>query len=792
MRGINGRRVDVVHIVLFNLAHTMQARKVSADNRKFFHWKLDICTFIDNNWNLFWLKPRINTWRNSVASCLSTSLRFISGTRHFENEQEAAGLWALDTLRFPSAIDYGRKSRMYAYSIAPNGTLIEDEAAKKDKDKKRKKTDDERAGSPDPADPATPPSTGGGGSVGGPSALTPAAFAAAAAAKAAKAKASATLPLIKTQSLGGSDSGTDAAKRRRPSKPKKKPEEPAKTGQDKPPQPTNTPVEEEIDSATAIMIYPDIENPKTAVVMSSQPTHTAPQVKVSDNGRLVQTDKGYRMSKASHGVWEGHWYFEIKKETAAGHCRVGWSQISGDLQGPCGYDQFSYAFRDQPGALFHKSMQLKDAPEAYHEGFDQGDVIGLSIYFPPQPPPAGPTASSKVAAFMNKAARIAAETVARVVAAGSKDDKDGKDGRDPIDLKNIDIKNIDLKAIDLKNIDLKSIESPTRAAMVEAAASLPLQAITSGRLAVAVDPVLLSRLWDPERMLQYMPFRSKPLATTHGSEIRFFKNGRPLGAAFRDLYQGKYHPAVSLFGGAAVSINFGPKFAFSPPEGAKPFSEVVSLGSWAEAREMMNKQQADIEAADALRRRVKAAERRRQRHAKAAAAKAAAEAAAAGGGAPGSAGPPSKPAPGSGSGQSAAASGALSAAATPVVVKTEPGGGAADVAMTDSRPASKETTPTSGPMDLGSLLASDPGVVSDSSAGGALWRSSSGVGGGASAASGSQGMPMHVQVKDEHDAEGVAVRAGGGAPASAGSSGLMDDDGESVSEHGEGDTAPPL
>lgn len=39
--------------------------------------------------------------------------------------------------------------------------------------------------------------------------------------------------------------------------------------------------------------------------------------------------------------------------------RIGWSQISGDLQAPCGYDQFSYGFRASPGSLFHKSRKAE-------------------------------------------------------------------------------------------------------------------------------------------------------------------------------------------------------------------------------------------------------------------------------------------------------------------------------------------------------------------------------------------------------------------------------------------------
>jgi hypothetical protein len=50
-----------------------------------------------------------------------------------------------------------------------------------------------------------------------------------------------------------------------------------------------------------------------------------------------------------------------------------------------------------------------------------------------------------------------------------------------------------------------------------------------------------------------------------GSEIHFFKNGVSMGVAFRDVYVGTYYPAVSLYYGASVAVNFGPTFAFPPP-----------------------------------------------------------------------------------------------------------------------------------------------------------------------------------------------------------------------------------
>ena len=72
-----------------------------------------------------------------------------------------------------------------------------------------------------------------------------------------------------------------------------------------------------------------------------------------------------------------------------------------------------------------------------------------------------------------------------------------------------------------------------------------------------IDEELLRRLWDPDRMDQYLPFKSKPLTPVPKSYIEYFKNGQSLGVAFKDLNLGKYHPAISAYGGASVSVNFG-------------------------------------------------------------------------------------------------------------------------------------------------------------------------------------------------------------------------------------------
>ncbi|VDM57953.1 unnamed protein product [Angiostrongylus costaricensis] len=56
--------------------------------------------------------------------------------------------------------------------------------------------------------------------------------------------------------------------------------------------------------------------------------------------------------------------------------------------------------------------------------------------------------------------------------------------------------------------------------------------------------------------------------------IEFFKNGKPCGVAFTDIYRGFYHPAISIYKNATLRCNFGPRLQHLPV-GALPMSARV-------------------------------------------------------------------------------------------------------------------------------------------------------------------------------------------------------------------------
>ncbi|PNI67857.1 ASH2L isoform 1, partial [Pan troglodytes] len=49
-------------------------------------------------------------------------------------------------------------------------------------------------------------------------------------------------------------------------------------------------------------------------------------------------------------------------------------------------------------------------------------------------------------------------------------------------------------------------------------------------------------------------------------QIIFYKNGVNQGVAYKDIFEGVYFPAISLYKSCTVSINFGPCFKYPPKD----------------------------------------------------------------------------------------------------------------------------------------------------------------------------------------------------------------------------------
>lgn len=151
----------------------------------------------------------------------------------------------------------------------------------------------------------------------------------------------------------------------------------------------NVPGEDKV-LVTPVTRFPDKtdDTPDMSICLSK--VYKAEKVEVSEDRMSAGSTKGYRMVRATRGVVQGAWYFEIRVVNLGetGHTRLGWSTEKGDLQAPVGYDGNSFGYRDIDGSKVHKALREKYGEEGYKEG----DVIGFYINLPdggsyaPKPP----------------------------------------------------------------------------------------------------------------------------------------------------------------------------------------------------------------------------------------------------------------------------------------------------------------------------------------------------------------------------------------------------------------------
>ncbi|KAM6596593.1 hypothetical protein CsatA_007117 [Cannabis sativa] len=141
----------------------------------------------------------------------------------------------------------------------------------------------------------------------------------------------------------------------------------------------NAPVEDTV-LITPVPRFPDKSDDTPDMQICLSKVYKAEKVELSEDRLSAGSTKGYRMVRATRGVVEGAWYFEIKivKLGETGHTRLGWSTEKGDLQAPVGYDGNSFGYRDIDGSKVHKALREKYGEEGYREG----DVIGFYINLP--------------------------------------------------------------------------------------------------------------------------------------------------------------------------------------------------------------------------------------------------------------------------------------------------------------------------------------------------------------------------------------------------------------------------
>ncbi|XP_022967516.1 protein TRAUCO-like isoform X1 [Cucurbita maxima] len=141
----------------------------------------------------------------------------------------------------------------------------------------------------------------------------------------------------------------------------------------------NAPTEDPV-LITPVPRFSDKGDDNSSMQICLSKVYKAEKVELSDDRMSGGSTKGYRMVRATRGVEEGAWYFEIKVVSLGetGHTRLGWSMEKGDLQAPVGYDGNSFGYRDIDGSKVHKALREKYGEEGYKEG----DVLGFYINLP--------------------------------------------------------------------------------------------------------------------------------------------------------------------------------------------------------------------------------------------------------------------------------------------------------------------------------------------------------------------------------------------------------------------------
>ncbi|KAJ3329713.1 hypothetical protein HDU93_000814 [Gonapodya sp. JEL0774] len=321
----------------------------------------------------------------------------------------------------------------------------------------------------------------------------------------------------------------------------------------------------------------------------------SPQVAVERGGLTVSNDGGFRTVRATHGVKEGCWYFEIYVDKGGGegrtstetndgaHVRVGWSRREGAINAPVGYDSYSYSYRDVTGEKIHEAQTTPFA-----EPFTTGDVIGCLINLPRYQRPRHnyrPTDAKR--RYFSASGTLPVKKPGAQVGDGSN---------------NL----LNTKLADIPWESMTTVGHPRQRSVIRYKGSLVFE---SGEYQPINRPPILYMIHDsrPRAAQKYPtvvdkvpPWHSKITSNSfpvlEGSFIRFFKNGKDLGNAFTGLpmpipaaaflppekidqpleshwpsppYKDDgsygYYPSVSLFRGGKVTANFGPHFQYPPP-----------------------------------------------------------------------------------------------------------------------------------------------------------------------------------------------------------------------------------
>ncbi|CAD6498789.1 BgTH12-04449 [Blumeria graminis f. sp. triticale] len=281
---------------------------------------------------------------------------------------------------------------------------------------------------------------------------------------------------------------------------------------------------------------------------------SASNILIDQDGKHVTTEKGWRSAKANVYMREGRWYWECKVTcgipklgavdttgTSSPHVRMGIGRREATLDGPVGFDCYSYGLRDVGGQKIHMSRP-KDF-FAKGEEIREGDVVGFEINLP-------------------------SEEIHRKVVNGTYNPEADNNEQYKPRIEKADIIR-DRAAIKIKDYWV-----------FEQAAYAPGKELEDW---YSPAPTSFKHAMQPCPKHPLVPLRTLPQ-----SSIKVFKNGKLIGTAFEDLFaflppaskpavvkdmffrEGLddgtlgYYPTVSVFQGGSAEVNFGPEYWFPP------------------------------------------------------------------------------------------------------------------------------------------------------------------------------------------------------------------------------------
>lgn len=343
-------------------------------------------------------------------------------------------------------------------------------------------------------------------------------------------------------------------------------------------------------------------------------------------GLNIHGDSGFRTARANVAARQGCWYWECKvtrgilkegrdkssgkqkekeKENnnnkkageppSHGHVRVGWARREASRDAPVGYDAYGYGIRDRKGQKVHMSRPKEffsvargstgsstnnangngtaSTEDDADEDIREGDVIGLEIQLPSE-------------ALHRKVVHGTYNPAVDV------DDEDRRD-YDRDDGPNIVRDRIPFRFQTTKTVFEKFDYVPSRE--LEDLAN-PAPTLNGSSNPASAHNAAIKKL--PPGAASAIPGGGEPpnpnhpvacMRTLPGSHIRVYKNGKLRGTPWTNLLsflppasstnskiqEGArerlddgtlgYYPAVSVFGGGAVEVNFGPDFWYPPP-----------------------------------------------------------------------------------------------------------------------------------------------------------------------------------------------------------------------------------